>query len=694
MSAARPVERAAIVGCGRISVHHIAALEDIDGVGVAAVCDLDESAARGRAGEHGIARWYTDVATMLRETTPDVVHILTPPASHRALVELVAQHGAHVYIEKPLASNLEDARAIAAAVSDAGVSACVGHSRLYDPPFLEALDRIDDGQIGRVVSVRAEQGFTYEAAAHSAVIPWSYHSDWGIFENLMPHPLSVVCHFLEDPGEPQVASLDLGAVREAAVDELRILIPSRSALGEVSLSLATSPEVNLLEIVGTSGRLLVDFNALSVLVRRDSELPSIVTRFTANLGTALSLSSSALGVAVGIATGRVKRYMGLRQLVTEFYDRLARGEESPVPVEDGVLVMRLMEQIQRAGGRGARPAPVVQRAGSEAEPPTVLVTGATGFLGSRLTERLSRSGAAVRATTRLPSRSRPLPGVSWTACDLADEESVAAALGGVETVYHCAAMAGAPGTLADYNEANVAGTMRLLRLAERAGVSAFVYVSTISVYAQPEDGSPYVDESTPYDDRADERGVYTQSKLQAEQAVLAWAREHDAPRVVVLRPGTIYGPGGALPVGRIRLLGLPGRPVIAGGSAVPMPLTHVDNLVDAMLAAGESQGAPVRVYDIVDSAETDQADVARALAAASAGRIRPVMFPYPIVWSLMLGLDLLEYARHRKLGTARYRLRRSLADMRFRSAAARTELGWEPRVGLEEGLAEIVTAPR
>ena len=73
---------------------------------------------------------------------------------------------------------------------------------------------------------------------------------------------------------------------------------------------------------------------------------------------------------------------------------------------------------------------------------------------------------------------------------------------------------------------------------------------------------------------------------------------------------------------------------------------------------------------------------ARSPVAASAR----VFAPYPLVWALMLGVDLVSLLRHRKLGTARYRLRRTLAPMRTECAAARKDLGWRPRVRLAEGL--------
>jgi 2-alkyl-3-oxoalkanoate reductase len=681
--------RVALVGCGRISVYHVAALGALSDIEIVAVCDLDPKAAREAATRHGIRGCYTDAETMLRETRPDVVHLLTPPGSHLALARLAVKYGAHMYIEKPFAASEADARAILELAREAGVQVCPGHSRLFEPVFLEITRRIQSGEIGRVISVRAEQGFTYEAAARSATIPWSYGYDWGAFDNLICHPLYLACHFLTDPGLPQVVGLNLGTVREAGVEELRVLIPSSTGLGEVSFSLCSAPEVNRMEVVGTKGRIMADWQTMTVLSYRESGLPSALVRFSANFSTAFDLIGAGIGTLFGIATGKVKRYQGLRTIIDQFYRSLRHGGPAPVPAEQGVLNVRLMDQIKEACEpfRKQRPSLSVRQS---AVRPRILVTGASGFVGGRLVEVLSERGYGLQAATRLVSRARPLPGVEWVQCDLTREAEVEEALRDVETVYHCAALCSAPGSLTDFEQANVHGTIRLLKLAAKAGVKNFVYLSSMSVYAAPEGPHTVLDESAPLDARADERGVYTRSKLAADKAVLDYARRQLSPRVVVLRPGTIYGPGAKVPVGRFQLPSSNLRPVVVGGPDLPTGLVYVDDVVEAMLASAESGVPTGSVYNLVDSADSDQAELARTLTEVTGGRIRPVFAPYPLVWLGMLAVDLLSLLRYRKLGTARYRLRRTLAPMRFECAAARQDLGWRPRVTLAEGLARVL----
>jgi predicted dehydrogenase/nucleoside-diphosphate-sugar epimerase len=679
--------RTALVGCGRISDVHIDILKKLPAVEVVAVCDLNEAAARTQAARHGIPVVYTDMEAMMREVRPNVVHLLTPPRSHRTLAAIAARHGAHMYLEKPLASSEADARCIVETARNAGVHACPGHSLLFDPCLREASSRVRQGEIGEILSVRVEQGFSYEAEARGAVIPWTYTYDWAIFDNLMTHPLYVACHFLNNPGAPQVVAFNPGRIREAAVEEIRVLIPSAGAIAEVSLSLCASPEVNRVELVGTNGRMTVDFVTFTILTRRNAGLPSLVDRFTANFRAGASLMWSGTSVAFGIVAGKVKPYMGVRGLVQAFYDSLEKGTAPPVLPEDGLLNLRLMDQIKSSCNAFVKTREIPAVPSSSVVAPTVLVTGASGFLGGHVVDRLSSEGP-VRAMTRLISRARSMPNVQWIQCDLGKEDDLRRVLDGIETVFHCAALAGPPGSLQDYEEANVKGTVRLARIAAESGVKTLVYVSSLAVYGIPK-RSPFVDETAPYDERAGDRGFYTQSKLAAEKAILEYAAEHASPRVLVLRPGTIYGPGAKLPLGNLQLPSSSRRPIIAGSRRVPTALVYVENVVDAMLAAANSDVRTGSVYNVVDS-DVNQGDLARTLNEVSHGYIRPVFVPYIVVWSLMLGVDLLSLIRRSRWGTARYRLDRTLANMRFKCVAAQQELKWTARVPLADALAHTV----
>ncbi|HJR17882.1 MAG TPA: NAD-dependent epimerase/dehydratase family protein, partial [Gemmatimonadales bacterium] len=274
--------------------------------------------------------------------------------------------------------------------------------------------------------------------------------------------------------------------------------------------------------------------------------------------------------------------------------------------------------------------------------------------------------------------------------DLASGDGFSDALRNIETVFHCAALRGDHGSLEEFENTNVRGTLRLVQMAADAGVRTFVYVSSMSVYAAPNGTGSILDETSPYDGRAAELGPYTHSKVAADAALLEYARRELSPRIIVLRPGTIYGPGAQLPVGRFPLSSSPERPLVAGSPRVFTGLVYVDNVVDAMVAAARSGVPTGSIYNLVDSADGDQEELARTLHEVTGGRIRPLFAPYPLVWVAMLCRDLLTFLTQRQLGTARHRLQRTLSPMRSECTAARRDLGWWPRVTLAQGLSRVL----
>jgi dihydroflavonol-4-reductase len=191
---------------------------------------------------------------------------------------------------------------------------------------------------------------------------------------------------------------------------------------------------------------------------------------------------------------------------------------------------------------------------------TILVTGATGFLGSHVARLLVQRGDAVRLLVRPSSSARLLEGLpaEHVAGDLRDAESLRAAVAGVDTVYHVAA---------DYRlwardpreiyESNVLGTKNLLEAARRAGVARFVYTSTVATVAVTRNGA-LPDEATATS-LAEMVGEYKRSKWLAEREAL---RAADAGlAVVIVNPTTPVGPGDAkpTPTGRILVDFLNGR---------------------------------------------------------------------------------------------------------------------------------------
>jgi predicted dehydrogenase len=164
--------RGAVIGCGYFAQNHLHGWQEIDGVEIVAVCDIDEVKARQSAQKFGIPSAFTDAEQLLQQSVAlDFVDIVTTPESHHALVELSARYVKHTMCQKPVAPSLADARAMVAACEKAGVQFMVFENFRWQTPMLRLksyLASIGDVFFGRVYfrsgyDVYANQPYLAEA---------------------------------------------------------------------------------------------------------------------------------------------------------------------------------------------------------------------------------------------------------------------------------------------------------------------------------------------------------------------------------------------------------------------------------------------------------------------------------------------------------------------------------------------------
>ncbi|HYN22850.1 MAG TPA: NAD-dependent epimerase/dehydratase family protein [Thermoanaerobaculia bacterium] len=218
--------------------------------------------------------------------------------------------------------------------------------------------------------------------------------------------------------------------------------------------------------------------------------------------------------------------------------------------------------------------------GSALQGRKVLVTGASGFIGGRLAERLVlHHGADVRVLVRSPSSATRLARfpVTFHLGDVTRSADLDRAVEGCELVFHCAY--GTTGSQKSRAWVNRKGTERSLEAAHRAGVRRFVHLSTLMVYGQTAAGD--LDETAP---RRYFGNAYSDSKLDAEKMALDYTRSGRVP-VTVLQPTGVYGPyGGVWTVQQLQAMAA-GRMILVDGGDGLANMVYVDDLVSAMLLA-------------------------------------------------------------------------------------------------------------
>jgi ornithine--oxo-acid transaminase len=317
-----------------------------------------------------------------------------------------------------------------------------------------------------------------------------------------------------------------------------------------------------------------------------------------------------------------------------------------------------------------------------------LVTGATGFIGGRLTERLVRDGYQVRCLVRPTSDTGPLErlDVELAPGDLTAPDTLARAADGCRYVFHCGAMVSDWATAKEVSAVNVAGTRNLLSACADSSVQRLVHFSTTDIYGYP--GGAEIDESY---SGTGFSNWYAQTKLAAEIAVRRAGMSHDLD-TVILRPSTVYGPGSREVVLEIARAIRDGNMVLIDKGQAIAGLCFVENLIDAALIAMNHEHAPGHAFNATDGLDVTWRQLADGLAdGLGCSKVRWSM-PYRLAEGIGFSLEHGYRALRRttRLETRPLLSRQAVhvmgTDQSFSNRKARELLAWEPRVDYAAGL--------
>jgi nucleoside-diphosphate-sugar epimerase len=298
---------------------------------------------------------------------------------------------------------------------------------------------------------------------------------------------------------------------------------------------------------------------------------------------------------------------------------------------------------------------------------------------------LLAEGFPTRVLARPSSRAAKIQnaGAEVVLGDLADQDPVDGAVQGMECVFHCGAQVGSHGTREEFFQSNVRGTELILEASVRAGIKQVVYLSSLGVYGPPVNSHP-ITEETPFDPKPEKRGHYSHTKIIAERLAVHLAKQHGLP-LVILRPGFVYGGANKPPAGLFAFQ-RGNRATVVGKRDCILPLNFVENLVDAMLLAAKARQTELRQFNILDDDLLTQEQYSRILRKIDGIRVHFVPG-----WPFRVASPLIEIAGrilpHERLKTFSSRqLDRTIQTVRYDTTRIRKELGWQPRIGLEQGL--------
>jgi predicted dehydrogenase len=345
-----PRFRVALVGCGRIAQVHCGYLRQLPHVELVGACDI-----RRDSREACTARWqvptYAEVDEMLAAAQPDVVHVVTPPATHAALAVSLLSAGVHVLVEKPMALNVTEADAMIAAARRAGRWLTVDHNRWFDPVVQQARSLLASGRLGTLLGVEVFQG----AAVGEAELPAGKDGHWkaalpgGMLYDLAPHPAYLLRGFAGAIRDVQVVTR---SGDDEGLRELRAIVDGERALGGLTISMETRPFMNRVTLFGTAMTVEVNLNNMTLLLRRTRQVPKLVGKVLPNIDEAAQLLRATVVNAIEFLRGRQRYYPGMGIHFRALYDALAHGQPPPVSAEEGRDAVALLQQIWEQAGVG------------------------------------------------------------------------------------------------------------------------------------------------------------------------------------------------------------------------------------------------------------------------------------------------------------------------------------------------------
>ncbi|OPY61763.1 MAG: Inositol 2-dehydrogenase [Pelotomaculum sp. PtaU1.Bin065] len=680
--------KVAIVGCGNISKVHLRfILQRID-VRNVALCDNDELRMKEAAKNWGITNLFCSLDGLLADFRPHVVHILTPPSTHKGIALQCIAAGAHVFIEKPMCISSAEASEIIAAAGQQKKLVCIDHMRLYDPLFLKAKSMIDSGLIGKLTNVSAEYSYDYlKRIGIDPAARWISKLPGGAFFDLIPHPLCLIEDLL--PGIKHEVT-KVYRDQRGVVTDLWSLFSNSQATASLHLSMNVYPLVNFIDFQGEQGIIRVDLRNFLFLFRKSSGLPNPIERIVGNLGSAFQTLGSTCASIVGFVRGKLDPYAGMGVIIERFYSAILCGSSVPVPGEKAKRIVDLTEHMFSDN-------PFVEQLSDSINPhlvPDVLVTGGTGFIGKRLVDRLTGEGSVVRVLTHrrfneeeFKKAYRDHHRVQVVYGDVYRKEDVEKSCQGIATVYHlAAAMKG------DWNyhlDTTVSGTTNVCKACDKMNVKHLIYASTLNVYKASAYPNQIIDESFNYEDKPENRGAYSHAKLMAEAIVREYQVKNKF-RVTIMRPGLVYGPGSK---------GLPGDVGIRMGRKFllviglgfrKLPLVYVDNLIDAFLLARTAGENGRGIFNVVDREYPSQRAYIRAYKTSAKERFISIYIPFHLFILVFWIIEKAVKLFFKKSVHITYKLLSVKMSPVHSTAHIEKSLGWSQKIAFLEGLARTV----
>ena len=372
----RPVEiggrmlRVAIVGCGKIADDHASQIQRIEASELVAVCDREPLMAEQLAARFPVKRHFSDLAEMLKQVHPDVVHVCTPPQSHFAVAMQSLEAGCHVYVEKPFSLCLGEARAMIEQARRSGLKITAGHDDQFRHVARRMRLLVHNGFLGGA-PVHMESYYCYEmgGSGYSKALlgdkqHWVRRLPGKLLHNIISHGIARIVEFLRSDS-PDVIALGFTSPtlrskgEDEIIDELRVIInDAQHATAYFTFSSQMRPALHQFRIFGDKNGLILDQDQETLIRLRGKRYVSYAEKFIPPAAFAKQYLGNLRTNLRSFLARDFHMKGGMKYLIESFYRSVVEDTPEPIPHREILMTAQIMDEIFRQlNERQARSAP-------------------------------------------------------------------------------------------------------------------------------------------------------------------------------------------------------------------------------------------------------------------------------------------------------------------------------------------------
>jgi predicted dehydrogenase len=351
------VLKIAIVGCGKIADAHASVIQRIGGCEIVGVCDREPLMAKQLYERFPVKAYFGDLAELLREARPEVVHITTPPEGHFEIARQCLEQGCHVYVEKPFTVNAWEAQELIELAERKGLKLTVGHNDQFTHVAQRMRTLVKSGYLGGA-PVHMESHYCYDLSDPSyakALLGdknhWVRRLPGKLLHNVISHGIARISEFLTSDAPHVIAygfvSPLFKQINESEiVDELRVIISEEErTTAYFTFSTQMKPSIHEFRIYGSKNGLILDHDHEILTKLRGKNFKSYAEKFIPPILFARQHIQN--------LTTNLKLFLnrdfhtdaGMKYLIESFYRSIRDHGPVPIPYREILLTAKVMDAI-------------------------------------------------------------------------------------------------------------------------------------------------------------------------------------------------------------------------------------------------------------------------------------------------------------------------------------------------------------